>query len=148
MPEVIGVGYEGLDLDGFISRLRLRNVDVLVDVRLNAISRKRGFSKSALSTALSAAGIDYVHLPALGNHRDNRAGYSSIGTDEADTARERFRNELATAEASEALHQIVELRKTKLVALFCFEADEAHCHRQQVREALDEMLAPQLAAAS
>src|SRR5690606_35497866 len=44
---ISGIGYEGLTLEAFISKLRIRGVQTLVDVRPNAISRKRGFSKRA-----------------------------------------------------------------------------------------------------
>jgi len=54
---VIGVGYEGLDQDGLVSKLRVRGVKTLVDVRLNPISRKRGLSKTGLRDRLEADGI-------------------------------------------------------------------------------------------
>ncbi len=134
---LLGIGYEGMTLDGLISRLRLNRVDVLVDVRLNAISRKRGFSKTALRNALEAAGIDYVHLPQLGNPRDNRAGYSATTGEAADVARTNFRSALDNEPARTALAQISELSKKSRVAVFCFEAEQEHCHRQQVIEAVE-----------
>lgn len=136
MSEILSYGYEGQTLDSFISKLRLREVQTLVDVRLNAISRKRGFSKTALSTALREAGIDYLHLPALGNHRDNRSGYAAISSPDALQARDRFRETLSSDAAAAALAQLLELARERTIALFCFEADENHCHRQQVLEAL------------
>ena len=63
---VIGIGYEGENVDSLVAKLLAWKIAVLVDVRLNAISRKRGFSKRSLSEALDAVGITYVHLPNLG----------------------------------------------------------------------------------
>ena len=40
---VFGIGYEGLALEDFIQDLQDRGVMYLVDVRLNPISRKKGF---------------------------------------------------------------------------------------------------------
>ncbi|MDQ3504076.1 MAG: DUF488 domain-containing protein [Actinomycetota bacterium] len=50
---------------------------MLLDVRLNAISRKPGFSKKRLTAALAAVGIGYRHARALGNPRDNREPFHS-----------------------------------------------------------------------
>jgi uncharacterized protein (DUF488 family) len=133
---ISGIGYEGLTLDAFVSKLRINSIQTLVDVRLNAISRKRGFSKRALSEALEAAGIAYVHLPALGNQRDNRAGYSELRTDLAVEVRDRFREVLQSEEAVAVLQLVAELARDKNVALFCYEKDEQHCHREQVLEAV------------
>lgn len=147
MSTILGIGYEGQSLDAFIAKLRLHGVEALVDVRLNAISRKRGFSKTALSEAVSAAGIEYVHMPALGNHRDNRSGYATTDTTEAHQARDRFRNALTSDMASSALTELASLSRHRKIALFCFEADENHCHRQQVREALARLVARDLITA-
>jgi uncharacterized protein (DUF488 family) len=54
---IVSIGYERRDIDELVELLRSEQVELLVDVRLNAISRKRGFSKTALTTALNAAGI-------------------------------------------------------------------------------------------
>ncbi|MGX9346875.1 DUF488 domain-containing protein [Microbacterium sp. KNMS] len=147
MSTILGVGYEGQSPEAFVSRLRLHGVETLVDVRLNAISRKRGFSKTALSEALRAAGIEYVHMPELGNKRDNRDGYATVDTIEAHEARDRFRDVLASDRAASALKQLASLARSRTIALFCFEADEDHCHRQQVREALRNLMIRELAAA-
>lgn len=140
MNTILGIGYEGQTLDAFISKMRLRGVETLVDVRLNAISRKRGFSKTALSEAVRAAGMDYVHMPELGNHRDNRDGYATTDTVEAREARDRFRDALTSDRATSALKELASLARDQTIALFCFEADEDHCHRQQVREALTNLM--------
>lgn len=132
--DITGIGYEGLTQDALISRLRVRGVGTLVDVRLNAISRKPGFSKKALTTALEQAGIHYRHMPALGNQRANRDGYAETTSPSARQARDRYRNTLAHDAAATSLSELVELARTQTIAVFCFEADEHHCHREQVLE--------------
>jgi uncharacterized protein (DUF488 family) len=59
-------GYEALSLNNFIARLKEPGVETVIDVRANPLSRKRGFSKCALSAALDNAGIAYAHVPAMG----------------------------------------------------------------------------------
>ena len=75
MGQLIGVGYEGLTISEYIQVLRDLQVSTLVDVRLNAISRKPGFSKTRLKGYLADAGIQYLHYRELGNPKDNRKGF-------------------------------------------------------------------------
>ena len=72
---VVTIGYEGRQLDEFIAELVGRRVEVVFDVRENAISRKPGFSKRRLGEALAVAGIEYRHLSSLGNPRSNRDAF-------------------------------------------------------------------------
>lgn len=133
---VIGVGYEGLDPDGLVSKLRLRGVTTVVDVRLNPISRKRGLSKSALRARLADEKIAYEHLPSLGNPRDNREGFAELEGGAARAVREKFGEVLNTEPAQEALIRVIELAAGGTVALLCFEKDETRCHRELVLTAL------------
>jgi uncharacterized protein (DUF488 family) len=137
---ITGIGYEGLALDAFISKLRVRGITTLVDIRLNAISRKKGFSKRALSEALAESGIAYIHMRSLGNQRDNRAGYSELDSAAARDVRERFREALGSDEAATALDELVKLAQDGDVAVFCYEQDERHCHREQVIERITQRL--------
>lgn len=57
-PDLVSVGYEGQGLTGFVGSLRAQGVEILADVRLTPISRKKGFSKTALRAALADAGVD------------------------------------------------------------------------------------------
>ncbi|WP_448759848.1 DUF488 domain-containing protein [Actinomyces oricola] len=59
----------------------------LVDVRLNPVSRVRGFSKNRLRERLEASGLVYEHRPELGNPKNNRAGYAARDTGRAPCAR-------------------------------------------------------------
>ena len=67
---IVSVGYQGRSVGELIDVLRQGGVEVLVDVRLNPISRKPGFSKNPLSQALAEAGIGYRHERELGNPRE------------------------------------------------------------------------------
>jgi uncharacterized protein (DUF488 family) len=130
-PGVVGVGYEGRQVEPFVADLRSSGVDVVVDVRLTPVSRKRGFSRRSLAEHLESAGIRYEHLRALGNPKDNRAGFSG-GADDVRAAMERYAARLSTQEASEALARITELATSERVAVLCFEASDHRCHRQVV----------------
>lgn len=129
---VIGIGYEGKDALTLIAELKAWKVPLLVDVRLNPISRKKGLSKTALRAALEAQGIDYLHAPELGNPKGNRNGYAEVGTVAGDAARRDFADLLLMEPAQVALDLIAHRARTGLVALLCFEAEERHCHRREV----------------
>ena len=125
---LVSIGYEGKTVDDLVAQLLDQGVRVLVDVRLTPLSRKPGLSKTKLSEALAAVGISYVHHRALGNPKDNRAGFRA-GEPES---RARYRDVLETAAASDALAHVTELLDGGVVALLCFENDHAECHRDIV----------------
>ncbi|MGA8116983.1 MAG: DUF488 domain-containing protein [Actinocatenispora sp.] len=128
---LVGVGYQGRDIDGFVSELRAAGVSRLVDVRLTPLSRKPGFSKTALRQALDSTGVAYEHLRELGNPKDNRPGFAA-GIDELTQARDRYRERLAEPAAASALRRIADWADGELVAVLCFEAEQARCHRDLV----------------
>ena len=132
----IGVGYEGRSIDEFVEDLMRQGVAVLADVRLHAVSRKRGFSKRKLEAAMADAGIQYVHLPQLGNPRENRAAYATYGTPEGARARATFGTVLESDGAKKALEELARLVDANRVAVMCFEFSELHCHRREVLAAL------------
>lgn len=135
--EFIGVGYEGATIEGFCAQLQALGVVSVADVRLNALSRKRGFSKNGLRSALAESGIAYVHLPDLGNPRENRDGFAAPGSPAGDAARKVYLERLETDKAQSALRRITELAADGVVAVMCFERDEHECHREMVLETLD-----------
>lgn len=133
MNGLVSVGYEGRAAGELVALLRDNGVTLLVDVRLNPISRKPGFSKNVLTAALAEAGIGYRHVRALGNPKANRPAF------EADPARgvESYRAHLATPEAAAALADLRDLAAAERVAVLCLERDEARCHRQAVVAEVD-----------
>lgn len=127
---VYTLGYQGRSAEELVALLREKGVERLVDVRQVALSRKRGFSKTPLRERLEDAGLEYLHLPELGNPRELR---------EADLSREEFRRRylghLQGEEAMvEALYLLVQQKST---ALMCYERDPAECHRTILAEELE-----------
>lgn len=129
---LVSVGYEGRDAGELISMLTQQGVRVLVDVRLTPLSRKKGLSKTKLSEALAAAGIQYVHHRELGNPKDNRDEFRRGSA----TSRDRYRRLLSEPAAAGALQHVSELLDEGVVALLCFERDHVQCHRGIVADAL------------
>lgn len=131
MNDVIGLGYQGRDLAEFLAEVVDAGVQVVVDVRLTPMSRKRGFAKRALAEALSGIGVTYRHEPALGNPKANRPGFAGSARELAE-ARDRYAALLAAPAAREALARIAATAHTSRVGLLCFETEQQRCHRDVV----------------
>jgi uncharacterized protein (DUF488 family) len=135
-PQVFTIGYEGADTDRFLATLKEAGVATLADVRAVALSRKRGFSKSALRDALAGQGIGYQHFIALGTPKEGR---QAARAGDADLMRRIYCDEvLATEPAQEALRNLEALAQEQPVCLLCFERDPAHCHRRILAQRLGE----------
>lgn len=137
-PGLWSAGYEGRDIDSFVASLLDSRIDVVADVRLTPISRKKGFSKTRLGQALAEAGIEYTHLRGLGNPKDNRAPFWD---GRLDVGRARFRGVLRSEDAQTDLERLTEHARQSRVAVLCFEKDESRCHRQVVLETVRERTA-------
>jgi uncharacterized protein (DUF488 family) len=136
---VATIGYEGASMPRFLGALKEAGVELLVDVRAVASSRRPGFSKSKLAANLAGVGIDYLHLRGLGTPADGRAAARAGRYDELRTI---FLDHLATHDAQDQLDTLAELVRDgkRRVCLLCFEADPAHCHRTMVAEALQTLV--------
>src|SRR6266700_305325 len=72
---LVSVGYGGRRLGSLIDLLAVEGVDLLIDVRLTAVSGIPGFSAGSLRRVLADIGIEYRHAPDLGNPPDNRTSF-------------------------------------------------------------------------
>lgn len=70
--ELLTIGYEGKEINEFISCLKSFNVTRLIDVRELPLSRKKGFSKLSFKERLEAEDIQYIHIKSLGSPADIR----------------------------------------------------------------------------
>ena len=135
---VATIGYQSATVPGFLRALREAGVELLIDVRAVASSRRAGFAKTALAANLETAGIDYLHIRTLGTPADGRAAARSGRHEEMHRI---FRAHLLTHEAQEGLWRLENIVKSpRRVALMCFEADYRECHRTLVANALAERL--------
>lgn len=146
---ISGWGYEGRTVDDLIEHARGLGVGLIVDVRLNAISRKRGFSKRGLEEKLTDAGLRYLHLPALGNPRDNRDAFAAPAESPAAVAaRGRFAEEVLASESGQsALRVLAGAALRGPVLLLCYENDESCCHRAPVLNAVRDLVSEALLTA-
>ena len=138
MHAIATIGYEAATVPELLTALQEAGIDLLVDVRAVASSRRPGFAKSRLASSLAGAGIDYLHLRGLGTPADGRAAARAGRHDEL---REIYAAHLATPGAQDELDALAErVRSGRRVCLLCLEADPAHCHRSLVAAALAERM--------
>lgn len=127
------IGYEAATQDQVIQRLKDAGVEVLIDVRAVAASRRAGFSKGVLASSLAAAGIDYVHLRQLGTPK---AGRDAVRHGRVDEMHAIYEAHLREPGAQLELAKAAEIAQDRKAALLCYEADHRHCHREIVAERL------------
>lgn len=121
------IGYEKRSLAEYIDLLLEDGVEVVVDVRETAWSHKPGFSKTAFSAGLRAAGIAYVHLPAAGNPKWLREAAGSHAECLALYRSYVKHHPEVLGVLSDALHEHGVAHRR--IALTCFERHPEDCHR-------------------
>ena len=130
---IFTIGYEGATQPDLISALQQAGVERVIDVRAVPLSRKPGFSKNVLAASLREAGIDYVHLKALGTPPEGR---EAARKGRLEVFQRVYAAQLETPEAGLEAAQMVALAEEKPSALLCFERDPAQCHRTPLRESI------------
>jgi uncharacterized protein (DUF488 family) len=131
------IGYEQhATSTSLIDVLQRAGVRRLVDVRELPLSRRKGFSKTALAGALAAAGIEYEHARALGNPKPYRDLYKmgQVGRGESS-----YRKHLHNGSYSSVI-ELADGLSDKPTCLLCFEAAHDVCHRAVIVEALSERI--------
>ena len=129
MRRLSTIGYEGKTLDEFIGELKDGGVEIVLDVRAVAASRRPGFSKTALSSALREQGIDYLHLRPLGTPAAGREAARAGRIAETNLI---YAGQLETPEAGLALEQALAEAGERHAALLCYEKEARDCHRSML----------------
>lgn len=124
------IGYEQARPDAVLDELKRAKVNLLVDTRAIAASRRAGFSKNALAAALDEKDIAYIHLQKLGTPAAGRA-IAKAGDFEG--MLRMYDKYIKTPDAAAALDDLVGLVKSgKRVALLCYEREACECHRSHI----------------
>jgi uncharacterized protein (DUF488 family) len=130
---IFTIGYEGTTVHEFVAALKAAAVERVIDVRALPLSRRPGFSKSPLRAALDEAGIEYVHLKALGTPAEGRAAARAGRYGELERI---YSGQLELPEAIVQSAQMLELAREKASALLCVEREPEHCHRTMLLDAV------------
>lgn len=125
------IGYEGTTFDSVARALHDAGVDLLIDIRAVAASRKPGFSKRVLGASLAEAGIGYVHLQPLGTPK---AGREAVRRGDPATMRRIYAAHVKGDRPQAALAEARALARSSRACLLCFERDHTACHRALVAD--------------
>ena len=130
MHALFTIGYELALPAAVLGELKRAKIELLVDTRAVAASRRPGFSKRQVAASLDEAGIAYVHLQKLGTPAEGRQAARS---GELDTLWRIYDKQIKTPEAQEALNELIALIKSgKRVCLLCYCRDPKACHRDRI----------------
>lgn len=132
------LGYQGVDVNTYVLKLKAAGVGIVADVRETPWSHKRGFCKNALSAELSKVGIDYIHIKSAGNPKENRR----TAPDLKECLR-RYGDYLATnpAGVADLVHVVrTAALQNRTVCLTCFERDVKDCHRSILVSAIEKQI--------
>jgi len=135
---VFTIGHSTRTLVELVTLLGQVEITMLVDVRSTPRSRRvPQFNVDTLPADLAAAGIQYLHLPALGGRRHHPKGappsHNTLWRVQA------FRNYADYAETDEfraGLDALRELARNDRCAIMCAEAVWWRCHRRIIADYL------------
>ena len=132
--ELLTIGYEGLKIDEFVVRLKQFNISRLIDVRKIPLSRKSGFSKSALRERLEDENIQYIHIKALGSPSSIRKKLKSGGNYEF------FFKEYSGYLSGniDSIKELYQYISDGINCIMCFERVPEKCHRSVITDKIQE----------
>lgn len=133
-PKIYSIGYEGKTMNEFINLLEDNKIVELVDVRNNAFSWKKGFSKKWLSESLADSNIHYINLPKLGAPPTIR-----IEIKENQNPDKFFSDYSRWLKLNDPdLNFLDILARQRTSAMMCVEANFKNCHRKILGERLED----------
>jgi len=129
------VGHSTRPIEEFLALLRAHGISTLVDVRRFPASRRYPqFNAESLATALSAAGIQYRHLEALGGRRSPRPDSLNLGWRTAGFRG--YADYMQTEPFKEGLEELIRVAERSPTGILCAEAVSWRCHRMLIADAL------------
>lgn len=130
---IFTIGYQQATQPAVIAALRDAGVEVLADVRARPLSRKPGFSKTALKAAVEEAGMEYRHFRDVGTPPEGR---EAARKGDYETLAEVYAGQLELPEALAAMAELRNLALEKRTCLLCFCRDAQKCHRSLLIQAV------------
>lgn len=131
------IGYEGISLEEYFTRLLKNDIKVLIDVRNNPQSMKYGFSKSQLIKYCESLGIKYMHFPDVGIKSEQRQELNK--QNDYDNLFNIYKKENLSKTKPTQTIILNLLIQYKRIALTCFEANICQCHRKHLAESIESL---------
>jgi uncharacterized protein (DUF488 family) len=132
MSPLFTIGYEKAAQSDVVAALKQARVQLVIDTRAVAASRRAGFSKKMLAAGLDDAGIAYLHLQKLGTPAEGR---EAARAGDFKKLWRIYDKHIKTAPAKAELDELEKLtRSGRRVCLLCYERDPNECHRSRISE--------------
>ena len=129
------IGHSTRAIDQFLELLSSYRIGALVDVRTFPGSRRYPhFNRENLSASLTAAGIEYVHMPELGGRR--KAKPDSLNMTWRNESFRGYADYMETEAFHEGIKRLEALARTRWTAIMCSEAVWWRCHRSLIADYL------------
>ncbi len=129
------IGYEGISLEEYLSRLIKNDIKILVDVRNSPLSMKYGFNKGQLKLFCENLGLQYMHFPEVGVPSDKRQELNTQ-VDYDKLFDSYCKNSLPKTKPAQ-MSILALIKQHKRIALTCFEANIDQCHRKHLANAIE-----------
>lgn len=133
--KIYTIGHSTHPIEKFIEMVQSFGIELLADVRRFPGSRYMPqFAGEALQRSLAEAGIDYLHMPALGGRRTSRK--DSKNTAWRNAGFRGYADYMETEEFKKAMEELQEIALKKPTAYMCAEAFYLKCHRSLMSDFL------------
>ena len=127
------VGHSTRTIDELLALLAEHGIDLLIDVRRFPGSRRHPqFGRDALPASVSAAGIEYRWVEALGGRRSRRPDSPHTAWRVAGFAG--YADHMDTPDFQAAAAELLAAARTRAVAVMCAEARPEQCHRRLIAD--------------
>ncbi|TKB75188.1 MAG: DUF488 domain-containing protein [Nitrospira sp.] len=134
-PTIWTIGHSTRPIGEFTDVLRAHEIRLLVDVRTIPRSRHNPqFNADALATILNEAGLNSLHLPALGGLR--KARKDSINSGWRNAGFRGYADYMQMEEFQRGLEELMAYGTDMKTAIMCAEAVPWRCHRSLIADAL------------
>jgi uncharacterized protein (DUF488 family) len=132
MQTLFTIGYEQAKPDAVLGELKRAKVDLLVDTRAVAASRRPGFSKRQLAASLDEAGIACIHLQKLGTPAQGRQAAPSATSTRSGASTTSTSGRRRRRPRSANCWRWSNRASASVFCLLCYERDPNECHRSRI----------------
>ena len=127
------IGHSTRPWEEFVAILQAAGIEVLVDVRRFAGSRRNPqYSRDTMPMALAEAGIEYLPMPAMGGRR--KPAPDSPNTAWRVEAFRAYADHLASPEYIAARAELMAIARRRRTCVMCAEAVWWRCHRRLIAD--------------
>jgi uncharacterized protein (DUF488 family) len=132
---ILTIGHSTRRIEDFIGMLRAHGVERLIDVRTIPKSRYNPqFHTDALRESLTAGGVGYDHMRALGGLRKPRPDSPNTGW--RNGSFRGYADHMQTPEFNGAIEDLIALSEVEQIVVMCAESVPWRCHRSLIADAL------------